>query len=476
MSNQAERKNQERAKVVHKTLKSPSYVEVGSAKERELLAKFEADVANANEDFVDYVKNNADIRAKADRVRKMTDTMNQYYNRQMMMACYAPLIKGINRDTMVESLGMYLGMYVFSKNFRENIQFKKQSRMIENVSAKLEKHPDNISLRAKRNELLKDRYGMEPMSPQAAAGMKIGFAKQAYEKMREPGADVAVVKAEYDAALQVLDEQCLANGVSIKDRDQSERVMVYQLSKKDPTLAYIYKEVQQGVRPSETRKETEVAYDENGNRKINYYERWNGEFQNKDGEPFTAGFTPRMPGSRRDYEDTFSDFMYDEVAGCETAYDLKRFLTKVPGDDAHNKRVDARFEKIQRWQYETGPYMKADGFNDRDIHFTQAMGLADAVFRRDAELKDVDFADLFKDKEAYYRARDAWVNQNDKGGIFEVRRNVEDEFTQRQEDRAKRGESLWDEIHREQSQSYRKTPWDEVFDKTEPEVDKEFEV
>lgn len=458
-----EKVKRERESVAHKTLQQPPYVEVGSAEEQALLNDYYQEVTNVNEDFVDYVKNHQDIRKKEQYVAKMNDTMNEYYNRRLMMACYAPMVKGINGDTMLEAMGMYAGLYMFSKSFRENVQFKRQSRLIDKLNAKIDKHPDREKLVERRDNLLKDKYGTLPLSPESAACQKIGFAKQAYERMREPGADVKVVQMEYQAAMTALDEQCELYGVSKSERDRSERVIVGQLSKKDPMFQYIYQEFQQGVHQSDSRQELDLQYDEQGNRVINYYERWSGEFEYPDGRSFEGGFTPREPGTRRSYEQSFSDFMYEDVAACENGYELKKFFQHVRGDDVHNAKVDARLAKMEAWRQEVGVFMRADGFNERDIQFAQMMGFADAIFKRDAELKEVDFADMFKDKEAYYRARDAWVSQESQGDVFETRKQADAEFEQRQTERQERGETIWDEIHREQKQSYRQTPWDDTF-------------
>ena len=120
-----------------KLLKAKKHVQSGSPEEARELAKFQNAIANVNADFVDYVKNAARLQQSRDKMDEQSSALNQYFYRQMSLACAAPLMNGVNTSTILESMSVRLGMMLASSEFRMNSHISYTSSQMEKTAQKL---------------------------------------------------------------------------------------------------------------------------------------------------------------------------------------------------------------------------------------------------------------------------------------------------------------------------------------------------
>lgn len=380
-----------------KLLKTKKHVIVGSPEEAKELAAFQKAIDNVNGDFVDYVKNAAKLQQSRDKMDEQSSALNQYFYRQMSLACAAPLMNGINQDTVLESMSMRLGMMLASPEFRLNSHINRTSRQMEKVSQKMSDGKGNAThLQDEYNHLYKQKYGRYPFSPESAALQEIGFTMRAYEQMRMPGANVQDVLQLYNKSVGMLHNQAMQDGISPADVKRNVRVIVGRMIEKDPSKAVYFKETVFGNVGRNDYHSELVSEIVNGQRVDKTVFRWRGEFTDSNGNAYTGSFTPRQPISARGHRDAYSDSIFSEMSGCENAAEVKDYFAKTAENGGF---VD---DMRRRAMYQ-------DGFNSEQVDAIRKDGMLDAICRFDKANSWFDTSRVFN-KKSYKMYSDVYDN------------------------------------------------------------------
>lgn len=336
--------------VKKKVLKERPFVAAGSKEEQLLLHNLSRDITNANKDFVGFVAKNASLKKK--EVKKETDMFTKMYYQRCLMKMAEPLRQGVSVDSVVQTAGMYVGMALFSKDFRDSVSGIAKDAVYSFVEQKAVKEGPGSKWWDRRNKMFEKEHGRLPLDPQSAAVTQIGFCKGAYEQMRQPGADVDNIMESYKQAVEALHEQAREDGVEIEDIKTSMRTIVGQFMEQDPSAKCIFDELGYG---NVKRSDYRIHETEDGRKEL----RWSGEFETVNGEAFAGDFTPRRPAGKDSFMSSFSRSLDTIMEKCgtfdelKTAYYSKEFtreqdcvVTMMHDDGFSNGDIEKSFRSV----------------------------------------------------------------------------------------------------------------------------------
>lgn len=246
--------------------------------------------------FVDYV---TDMQAWMDEreARKDFEERNEKYCRNMFDYCISPLQHGVSAESVADTLGLYIGMSLLSKEFREtvgseiqrlvqpvrervgsmNADFKdreaaRNARKAEAIvrhcgydPSSLQDIPDmrtqrpklqwaaeylseyeegantakhEARMKMKRDEIaMAKNHGRIPLNPETAALQKLNLMHTYYTKLRDPSIskeDASKLEGEYKTAEGVLQKLMEHDKVDEADMNVSFRTIVGQLTAVHP--------------------------------------------------------------------------------------------------------------------------------------------------------------------------------------------------------------------------------------------------
>lgn len=311
-----------------KILKDKSvYLVEGSDEERRYLNQLKDDITNTDVSFMDYNASVSDI--SSNDYDSQMGRMNQMYYRMMLGQCVRPLMYGVNPTSILQTVGMYAGMALVNKGFRQNCNTMIQQQLYP-VAEKL---PIKYQKKMMLNHEL-------PIGLDSAAMMHLSWTKQAYDKMREPGANVSEIMNEYAQATNALQERCQRSGISSGDLNKMVRIKVGQLAQKNPEILTLFSETAyQQVTMDDFHKETQQIQGKDG---VESYVAtvWSGEFTDNTGElscnkkgepqagaPYDGTFTPRPPCTMNDMMAGYKD-MLSGMKDCKTVEELDEFFVQ----------------------------------------------------------------------------------------------------------------------------------------------------
>lgn len=310
------------AKTNKKELKpKPTYVVAGSEEETQYLNELKDNIVNVDVSFMDY---NASVNQFDNDYDSQMNRMNAMYYRILLGQCVRPLMNGINPTTVMQSVGMYAGAALINKEFRQSCQTMVQQQLYPIA--------DKLPIKWQKKMMLNHEL---PIGLESAAMMQLSWAKQAYDDMREPGANADDIMTEYNKAIDNLQNRCIKSGIATEDLNKMVRIKVGQLAQKNPAVLTLFNEtVYQNVSMDNFHDETHYIQGEHGVEKY-VATVWSGEFTDNDkasdkkGQQdmqYTGSFTPRQPCDMTDLLTGYKDL----IAGmqkCETVKDLDTFFT-----------------------------------------------------------------------------------------------------------------------------------------------------
>lgn len=306
------------------------YYESGSAEEAAYIQSLEDMTHRIDTDFVSYVKN-TDLKSLEEKEPTMLDTMNMMYHRRMMLACTEPLMHGVSSDSIVQAIGMFTGMCLLSKDFREDMSVSVGNVLYPYVQKKAEAAPEDSAWGRARDAVLKmQNHGRLPLTPKSAALMNVGFLERAYVDMRRPGADVNKILGQYEEAISVLRTQAEHDGVSSEDLAENMRTIIGQMCVKNPDYSRFCNELSHGA----VRRCPFQTVMDNGEMK----DVWKGEYEFVDGTPYTEAFTPRPPESYSAHAGHLHDMFRNADAKGMSVADM-RMSEEFTGEYWRNYRM-----------------------------------------------------------------------------------------------------------------------------------------
>lgn len=315
----------QRGKRVLKT--KPVYIVSGSKEEARHLNKLKSDIADADISFMDYNASVNDL--SANDYDSQMGRMNRMYYRIMLGQCVRPLMNGINPMSVMQAVGMYVGMTLVNKDFRQSCNTMIQQQL----------YPIAEKLPIKYQKKMELNHDL-PIGLDSAAMMHLSWTKQAYNEMRKPGADINEIMTNYTQATNALQERCIRSGISPNDLNKMVRIKVGQLAQKNPAVLTLFSETSyQQVTMDDFHEETLQIQGEHGVESfINTV--WSGEFTDNTGElspdkkgnpqvgaSYEGTFTPRPPCAMNDMIQSYKS-MLSGMNDCQTVDELDKFFTQ----------------------------------------------------------------------------------------------------------------------------------------------------
>lgn len=262
------------------------FVTPGSVADMKQLLAFQKEIDRMNVDMVEFHgRGKAWLKEHAEKGGKGTSfqAFNDMFQRRMLMMCILPLQRGINAESLVQSVGMAVGMAIVNPDFRKNLhqayanwQINRHGGINEYI---LDMENDPKAIASIDKHLAKANGGRIPFTEQSAAAMNIALAKQAYEGFRNPEMDDFDVGYAYQNAQEMLYKLAKADGISEDALDRATRVMYGRLSQVDPSLSQLYSETAyRKVVMGDMEDDEYKTFDEDGNSVIRKRYVWNGAY------------------------------------------------------------------------------------------------------------------------------------------------------------------------------------------------------
>lgn len=300
------------------------FVTQGSEEDKKQLDAFKLDIDRMNVDMINfYGQGKAWLQNNKDNKEQPFQAFNDIYQRRLLLMCAMPLQRGINKESIAQSVGMAVGMALVNKQFRQNLHQSYANWQMNRAGG-----PNEYMLQAEKNpkmvnsinkHLLKANNGRIPFTEQSAAAMNIALAKQAYEGFRNPEMDDFDVGYNYQNAKDVLYDLAKADGISNEDLDRATRTMYGRLSQDDPVLKYMYKETAyRKVVIGDMEEDTYKQYDEYGNPTVKERYVWNGSFGDiENQQEFEGMFDVREKMTMGDFNNIVKDDMSEHLQWVE---------------------------------------------------------------------------------------------------------------------------------------------------------------
>ena len=230
----------EKTKPEYRTLSgwSRSSLELGSPAYNRAVNSLQAQIDKSSTEMISFTENMAEWVDPSTAEKKMRQ-FNRMYCTKMINDCLRPLNDGLSGDAIVSTIGMFIGMSLFSKDFRDRCNASvanalmphvknralKNAERIDKLRESLQKANDKlgfnfdfqkydsngnvISQSEIVNEKINKRWqrickagnqGREFITPEGAAVKYLGFCKQAYDMMRTDTIDMKELRENIEKA------------------------------------------------------------------------------------------------------------------------------------------------------------------------------------------------------------------------------------------------------------------------------------
>ena len=262
-------------------------------------------------DYIDFVAKATDWKKNNDEQATQIRLQNKKFYMVMLGLCAVPLRDGVNARSVATALGMYGAMCVFNKGFRKefgpdhavnNIMYpylKHQAAKYPN--SKFVKKFDDLRMKM----AIEDNDGRLPLTPETAAMTKIGFIEKAYNDMRDRPEDANKIVDGYNKAVDMLNELCERDGVEYEEVNRQMASIIAVRSDNYPNYEKYFAECNNG---KANMLQSKLAFIDPDGNEIHYSQSApqmrDGKLVyalDKDGNPYTGGFSPRMPDSEDVY-------------------------------------------------------------------------------------------------------------------------------------------------------------------------------
>ena len=362
------------------------FYDEGSKEYEEHLDELCMNILDEQKSFVQYDTDMQDWLTMA-KARKEMDERSERYCRNMFDYCISPLQHGISPESVVDTIGLYVGMSILSKDFRDNIGSELQrlalpvrdrlgsrhadykdrevARNLRKADAIMrryghdptglelcdpprpkvqwaqeyleshytgenaEKHAAQMRMKADEIAAAKN-HGRIPLNPETAALQHLNFMHVYYTKMRDPDLDAEGIKKlrlEYDAAIKTLDDLMEFDKVDRGDMHKSLRTIVGQLTSQYPDYECEFTELAFESCVKADGKKTERPSMDADNPDIVY--TWQGEYLGKDGHPFVKSFSPRGILDTDAHQAAIYEYYNDVFSKMQTADDMVAAIDSV---------------------------------------------------------------------------------------------------------------------------------------------------
>ncbi|GGS80548.1 hypothetical protein [Streptomyces toxytricini] len=300
--------------------------------QREQLLKLRAETRLACEKYM------ASLRDSKLLVPGFTDeertqdlgVMHHVYMQMMMQSCLKPLSRGVNANSIIQAVGMVMTMRMLAPDFKKEmdsylqpLKDKIQERIDTRTRGMVAFAESGITHRqrifkdlpsgARRERLIgstdprdhlskkwrtrldamqhRERGHREMFTTDSAAMTEVALMENAFWKMREPGADVGLIRESHRALRKRLYEQISEDGLERREVVQRARKIIGERMEYEPELRTMFNGVAHGRIVKAPAHEERIA----GSDRVRTV--WSGEFEDQLGRrlPEDAMFTLRRP-------------------------------------------------------------------------------------------------------------------------------------------------------------------------------------
>lgn len=307
-----------------------NYFEKGSAEQKQMLDDMAARMAKFDRIAMDYLADGVEwIARRQDEDKRKAerygiDTMNQMYARMLLKESASCVTRGRTPEEMMQGGAIFLAGYLTNEDFKKTVDKKAVDMFLPIVREKSEKAgPDSRWAKWQTRLEMAGNDGRVPLTPESAAMAKLALDRKAYHEMRLPGADTDRVREMYDQSCATLYKLAEYDGVGKDVLNRSARSIVGQMMGYDPDLKRFFRE----TASRDVRKAPGEVSPDGGTVK------WSGEFEHKDGTPYTDAFYVREPMDREERLASSRRNIGNGFKRCHTAEDLWDFMQVVQGGD-----------------------------------------------------------------------------------------------------------------------------------------------
>ncbi|WP_328791467.1 hypothetical protein [Streptomyces sp. NBC_00273] len=300
--------------------------------QREQLLKLRAETRLAGEKYMASLRDSKLLVPGFDDEERTQDldVMHHVYMQMMMQSCLKPLSRGVNANSIIQAVGMVVTMRMLAPDFKKEmdsylqpLKDKIQERIDTRARGMVAFAESGITHRqrifkdlpsdARRERLIgstdprdhltkkwrkrfdamqhRERGHREMFTPDSAAMTEVALMENAFWKMREPGADVGLIRDSYRAMRKRLHEQMGADGLERQEVVQRARMIIGERMEYEPELRTMFNGVAHGRIVKAPAHEQQIA----GSDRVHTV--WSGEFDDQLGQrlPEDGMFTLRQP-------------------------------------------------------------------------------------------------------------------------------------------------------------------------------------
>ncbi|WP_433855092.1 hypothetical protein [Streptomyces kronopolitis] len=300
--------------------------------QREQLLKLRAETRLAGEKYMASLRDSKLLVPGFNDEERTQElgVMHHVYMQMMMQSCLKPLSRGVNANSIIQAVGMVMTMRMLAPDFKKEmdsylqpLKDKIQERIDTRTRGMVASAESGIAHRqrifkdvpsdARRERLIgstdprdhltkkwrkrfdamqhRERGHREMFTPDSAAMTEVALMENAFWKMREPGADVGLIRDSYQAMRRRLHEQMSEDGLERQDVVQRARVIIGERMEYEPELRTMFNGVAHGRIVKAPAHEERIA----GSDRVRAV--WRGEFDDQLGQrlPEDGMFTLRRP-------------------------------------------------------------------------------------------------------------------------------------------------------------------------------------
>ncbi|MGW5926986.1 hypothetical protein ACWF2L_12120 [Streptomyces anulatus] len=300
--------------------------------QREQLLKLRAETRLAGEKYMASLRDSNLLVPGFNDEERTQDlgVMHRVYMQMMMQSCLKPLSRGVNANSIIQAVGMVMTMRMLAPDFKSEmdsylqpLKDKIQERIdtrargmvafAENGIAHRQRIFTTVPSDARRERLVgsadprdhltkkwrnrfdamqhRERGHREMFTPDSAAMTEVALMESAFWKMREPGADVGLIRDSYQAMRKRLRKQMSEDGLERQEVVQRARMIIGERMEYEPELRTMVNGVAHGRIVKAPAHEEQIA----GSDCVRTV--WSGEFDDQLGQRLSEEgmFTLRRP-------------------------------------------------------------------------------------------------------------------------------------------------------------------------------------
>ena len=276
-------------------------------------------VANANNDYIKYIKDSERFSLEEDKLGSSMDLTSRMYNFYMLNSCITPLMKqNADLPALCNSVGMYIGICMTNRDFHKNITM--------HIAEAATPYMEHVAKRFGKTEQF-ERYkqnmytkrGMRvPLDPKNAAVLKVAMMNKAFDDIRDNPDDIEDINEKLNKALEMLEDNAMKDGISPARLNRETNLLIGHLAEVNPKYKHMFAEFSGDNKVYRYFEEVEV----DGSK----FNVWNGDLYLGDGKLLEKSLTLRNPKNLDDLNKFFDEKLIPKINSCKTPNELNKIM------------------------------------------------------------------------------------------------------------------------------------------------------